>query len=145
MRDANDDLEWRDRFGRHLVIVDQAARREPHGGSPDGQAARKAALLDERTCRLICPIAAAMVGVCLTGIGLLHVATAMHGHQTIADDLLSTDALIFLIATLGSYFALRVQSVTRLHWLERVADGAFIAAMLLLTAACFIITYALSG
>jgi Co/Zn/Cd efflux system component len=102
------------------------------------------AVLDERVCRLICPIAAAMVGVCLTGIGLLRVAFAMHGTGTIADDLLSIDAVLFLLATLTSYFALRVQSNQRLHGLERVADGAFIIAMLLLTVACFVITYALN-
>lgn len=102
-------------------------------------------MLDERTCRLICPVAAAMVGVCLTGIGLLHVTITFRSRQTIADDLLSIDALIFLIATLSSYFALRVQGTARLHWLERIADKTFIAAMLLLTAACFIITYSLSS
>jgi hypothetical protein len=101
--------------------------------------------LDERTCQLICPIAAGMVGVCLTGIGLLHVSIAMHGGRTIADDLLSADALLFLVATLSSYGALRVQSIVRLHWLERIADATFLIAMLLLTAACFIITYALSN
>lgn len=100
--------------------------------------------LDEQTCRLICPIAAAMVGVCLTGIGLLHVATVVRPQSTIADDLLSLDAALFLVAMLASYFALRVQSRIRLHGLERIADGAFIAAMLLLTLACFVITYALS-
>lgn len=100
--------------------------------------------LDERTCRLVCPVAAAMVGVCLTGISLLRVATAVRRQGTIADDLLSIDAVLFLSATLASYFALRVQSHARLHWLERIADRAFIAAMLLLTLACFVITYALS-
>jgi hypothetical protein len=105
---------------------------------------RTRAMLDERTCRLICPIAAAMVGVCLTGISLLRVVVAVRGHDTIADDLLATDAVLFLLATLTSYFALRVQSYVRLQWLERIADGAFIAAMLLLTIACFVITYALS-
>lgn len=52
---------------------------------------------------------------------------------------------LFLVATLASYFALRIQSHNRLHWLERVADAAFIIAMSLLTLACFIITYTLSG
>lgn len=97
--------------------------------------------LDEGTCRLVCPIAAAMVGVCLTGIGLLHVSISMHPRQTIADDLLSLTALLFLMTTLTSYFALRAQAKVRLHWLEQIADVGFIVAMLLLTVACFIITY----
>ena len=109
-----------------------------------GHRPTRVTLLDERICRLICPIASAMVGVCLTGIGILHVSVTMRGHGTVADDLLSADAVLFLIATLTSYFALRVQSHTRLHSLERVADIAFIAAMLLLTADCLVITYALS-
>ena len=104
---------------------------------------RSEAVLDERTCRLICPVAAGMVGVCLTGIGLLHLSMSLGGRQTVADDLLSGDALIFLIATLTSYFALRVQSEVRLYRLERIADASFIVAMLTLTAACFIITYTL--
>lgn len=112
---------------------------------PEREGAEARSRLDEQTCRLICPIASAMVGVCMTGIGVLRVASAMHGRQTIADDLLSIDALTFLLATLSSYFALRVQSHARLHWLERTADAAFILAMVLLTIACFVITYSLGG
>ncbi|WP_294320224.1 hypothetical protein [uncultured Sphingomonas sp.] len=117
---------------------------EPRKSSPSVTHRRRIAL-DERTCRMICPIASAMVGVCLTGIGLLHVTITLRARQTVADDLLSVDALLFLIATLSSYFALRVQGTARLHWPERIADATFILAMLLLTAACFIITYALNG
>lgn len=105
---------------------------------------RNSAQLDERTCRLICPIASAMVGVCLTGIGLLHLAVTMRGKGTFADDLLSANAVLFLIATLTSYFALRGKWRTRPHSLERIADTTFIAAMLLLTADCLVITYALN-
>ncbi|WDS37990.1 hypothetical protein [Pseudoxanthomonas sp.] len=95
--------------------------------------------LDEKICRLICPISAAMVGVCLTGVGLLRVAVAVEHKSTLADDLLSLDAVIFLVATLVSYFALRTQ--VRNHRLEQVADVAFITAMVLLTIACPLITY----
>lgn len=106
---------------------------------------RRRTALDERVCRLICPIAAGMVGVCLTGIGLLHVGL-MHGRRTgLADDMLAIDSLLFLVATLASYVSLRSLSHRRLHAMERIADAAFIVAMLLLTIACFVITYALSA
>ncbi|NIJ35913.1 hypothetical protein FHR22_000562 [Sphingopyxis panaciterrae] len=98
--------------------------------------------LDERTCRLICPIAAAMVGVCLTGIGILQVSVSLARQTTLADDLLAIDALLFLTAMLSSYFALRLDSARRLHRLEQLADTSFIGAMLLMTCACFVITYA---
>lgn len=100
--------------------------------------------LAEGTCRMICTISAAMVGVCLTGVGLLRVSNAVSRTDTWADDLLSADAILFLIATLSAYFALRVDTEVRLHRLERTADVAFIAAMVLLTAACFFITYSVT-
>ncbi|MBW6526607.1 hypothetical protein KZ813_07130 [Sphingomonas sp. RHCKR7] len=103
------------------------------------------AALDERICRLICPIASAMVGVCLTGIGLLHLGIASGRRAGVADDLLAIDSLLFLVATLTSYVALRGASHRRLHLMEQLADACFILAMLLLTAACFVITYALSA
>lgn len=102
----------------------------------------RAKRLDEKICKLICPISAAMVGVCLTGVGLLRVALAVDRKATLADDLLSLDAVIFLVATLVSYFALRTG--TRNHRLEQIADVAFITAMVLLTAACPFITYSIT-
>jgi hypothetical protein len=123
-------------------------QEDPHMPKPshdDEDLEHSRALLDERICRLICPIASGMVGVCMTGIGVLHVAFTVHGRQTLADDLLAVDALTFLLATLSSYFALRALSRSRIHWLERVADGTFILSMVLLTMACFVITYSLGG
>jgi hypothetical protein len=100
--------------------------------------------LDERACRMICPIAAAMVGVCLTAIGILRVVIAMRRANTLADDMLALDAVLFLIATLTSYFALRNGPSKRLHALERVADFTFIVAMSLMTLVALVLTYALA-
>lgn len=97
--------------------------------------------LADGTCRMICTISAAMVGVCLTAVGILRIVISYTRTDTFADDILSVDAIFFLIATLAAYFALRVDSNARLHRLERVADVAFIIAMILLTSVCFLITY----
>ncbi|MFD1786122.1 hypothetical protein ACFSC3_00915 [Sphingomonas floccifaciens] len=110
--------------------------RQHHHRSP-----RRSVMLDERTCAMICPVSAGLVGACMTAIGIIQVLVRRQRIGTIADDLLSFDALLFLAASLSAYFALRVQSQTRLHWLERLADAAFIAAMLLLTVSCFVLTY----
>jgi len=105
---------------------------------------RSAAAIDERTCRMICPIAAGMSGVCLTAIGILRLVIVVGRTSTIADDLLALDATLFLVATLTSYFALRVGTARRLHVMERIADITFIAAMSLMTVVSLMITYAMN-
>lgn len=48
-----------------------------------------------------------MVGVCLTVIGLIRVVITLGRADTLADDLLAGDALLFLVSCLLSYWALR--------------------------------------
>jgi hypothetical protein len=100
--------------------------------------------LEEDICVHIFTVSAAMVGVCLTVIGLIRVVITFGKVDTVTDDLLAADALLFLIACLSSYWALRSRSISRMHRVERVADGAFIVAMILMTAICGFITYAMT-
>jgi hypothetical protein len=100
--------------------------------------------LEEDICVHIFTVSAAMVGVCLTVIGLIRVVVTFGKVDTLADDLLAADALLFLIACLLSYWALRSRSTSRMHRVERVADSAFIVAMILMTAICGFITYAMT-
>jgi hypothetical protein len=86
-----------------------------------------------------------MVGVCLTVIGLVRVVITLGKGDTLADDLLAGDALLFLIACFLSYAALRSRGVRRMHRLERVADAVFILAMILMVAICAFLTYAVSA
>jgi hypothetical protein len=100
--------------------------------------------LEEDICVHIFTVSAAMVGVCLTVIGLIRVVITFGIVDTLADDLLATDASLFLVACLLSYWALRTRSVCRMHRVERLADSAFIIAMILMTAICGFITYAMT-
>ena len=86
-----------------------------------------------------------MVGVCLTVIGLIRVVITLGRIDTIADDLLAADALLFLVACLLSYWALRTRSIRRMHRVERIADSIFITAMILMTAVCGLIAFAISA
>lgn len=86
-----------------------------------------------------------MVGVCLTVIGLVHVVIATSKDNTIADDLLALDALLFLISCLSAYWALRTRSVRRMHRVERFADWTFILAIIFMVFICIFITYAVSA
>src|SRR2546425_9018041 len=89
-------------------------------------------------------VSSAMVGVCLTVIGLIRVVITLGKADTLADDLLASDALLFLTSCLLSYAALRARSFRRMHRIERAADIVFIVAMVAMTAICGFITYSIS-
>src|SRR5215475_9982623 len=89
-------------------------------------------------------VSSAMVGVCLTVIGLIRVVITLGRADTLADDFLAGDALLFLVSCLLSYWALRSRSVRRMHRLARVADGIFILAMIGMVIICALITYNIS-
>ncbi|PZR76543.1 MAG: hypothetical protein DLM52_05935 [Chthoniobacterales bacterium] len=90
-------------------------------------------------------VSSAMVGVCLTVIGLIRVVITLRKADTLADDLLAADAVLFLLATLFSYWALRRRSYRRRPLLEHTADVLFIVALLLMVAICGYITYAVAA
>jgi hypothetical protein len=108
---------------------------------PSSPAADRA--LEADLCIHIFTASAALVGVCLTVIGLIRVVVATLNVDTFADNLLAIDALLFLASCLLSYWALRTRSIRRMYRVERVADAIFIAGLLLMTAVCSIIAYAL--
>ena len=99
--------------------------------------------LEEDICIHIFTVSAAMVGVCLTAIGLIGVVVTMREVSTVVDDLLAGDALLFLLACLLSYWALRTRSIRRLHTLEHIADALFVIGLTLMAAVCALITYAI--
>src|ERR1043166_7714844 len=101
--------------------------------------------LEEDVSIHIFTVSSAMVGVCLTVIGLIRVVITLGKADTIADDLLAGDALLFLISCLLSYSALRSRSVRRMHRLEKIADGIFILAMIGMVIICALITYTISA
>jgi hypothetical protein len=101
--------------------------------------------LEEDICIHIFTVSSAMVGVCLTVIGLVRVVITLGKADTVADDLLAGDALLFLVSCFLSYGAVRSRGLRRMHHLERVADGVFILAMIVMVAICAFLTYAISA
>jgi len=99
--------------------------------------------LEADICIHIFTASAALVGVCLTVIGLIRVVIATMKVDTIADDLLAADALLFLASCLLAYWALRTRSAQRMYRVERAADAIFIVGLLLMTVVCGVITYAI--
>lgn len=86
-------------------------------------------------------VSAGMVGVCLTVIGLIRVVITLGKADTLADNLLAADALLFLAACLLSYGAMRTRRFSRMKFWERSADTAFILAMTLMVSICGFITF----
>ena len=100
--------------------------------------------LEQDICIHIFTVSSAMVGVCLTVIGLIRVVITLGDADTLTDDLLAIDALLFLISCLLSYWALRSRGSNRMHRVERIADGIFILAMIGMVAVCALITYTMT-
>ncbi len=105
---------------------------------------RRETELEKDLCIHIFSVSAGMVGVCLTVIGLLRVVITLRKTDTLADDLLAIDALLFLVACLASYWGLRTRGTRRMHRVERFADVAFILALALMVVVCGFVTYAIA-
>lgn len=101
--------------------------------------------LEEDVAIHIFTVSAAMVGVCLTVIGLLRIVINMNQKDTLADDLLAFDAVLFLLSCILSYWALRTRSTHRMHSVERIADTIFMIALFGMVGICMFITYAISS
>lgn len=101
--------------------------------------------LEKDICIHIFSVSAAMVGVCLTVIGLVRLVISVRKIDTMADDFLALDSLLFLISCLSSYWALRTRNIRRMHRVERFADGVFILALVLMAFICAFITYSIAA
>jgi hypothetical protein len=100
--------------------------------------------LDQDICVHIFTVSSAMVGVCLTVIGLLRIVITIQKVDTLADDLVAANALVFLASTFLSYWALRTRSSKRMHRLERIADSVFLFGLGFMAMICIFVTYAMT-
>ena len=94
---------------------------------------------DEDIAVHIFTVSAAMVGVCLTVIGIIRIVKALHGIDTVSDGIVALDALAFLASCLTAYVALRTRTANRMLRVERVADYIFLAALSLRAVTCALI------
>ncbi|RBP44344.1 hypothetical protein DES53_104163 [Roseimicrobium gellanilyticum] len=98
--------------------------------------------LEEDIAIHIFSVSAAMVGVCITVISIVRVVIRAEGVNTIADDLLAVDALIFLLSCFLSYWALRTRKKNRMHRVERAADIVFLSGLSVMAIVCVLIVWA---
>jgi hypothetical protein len=86
-------------------------------------------------------VSSGLVGVCLTVLGISRVIVRLRAIRSISQDLLAVDALLFLLACLGSYLALRTRGRIQ-AWLARISDWIFLGGLSLMAIVCLMIAYA---
>lgn len=100
--------------------------------------------LEEDISVHIFTVSAAMVGVCLTVIGIMRIVITAQKEDSLADDFLAVDAVLFLISCVLSYWALRTRTARRMHRVEKFADTIFLLALFMMAGICGFITFALT-
>jgi len=86
-------------------------------------------------------VSAALVGVCLTVIGLFVVSHRLTNVKSIGEKLLAIDAVIFLSSCLLSYLSLKMRRRRRQHLLEKIAEEIFFLGLVMMAGICFLIVY----
>ncbi|MFN0053712.1 MAG: hypothetical protein ACKV0T_16145 [Planctomycetales bacterium] len=88
-------------------------------------------------------VSAGMVGVCLTGIGLIQVMTMLKDFTTLCDELLVIDALMFLFSCFVSYWAMHHRLQKHYRRLRLVVDTFLMAGILLMFLVCAMIAWSI--
>jgi hypothetical protein len=85
-------------------------------------------------------VSAAMVGVCLTAVGLVNVIEVLQKWEGWVDDILAVGGLLFSIVTLMSFLGLRTR-VRRWRAYMIFLDVMFCIGILTMVASSFLLTY----
>ena len=86
-------------------------------------------------------VSAAMVGVCLTAVGLVSVIEALNKVEGWVDDLLAIGSLVFSIVTLLSFLGIRTRIRHTFPRYMLVLDVLFCLGIGTMVVASFLLTY----
>ena len=88
-------------------------------------------------------VSAAMVGVCLTVIQLIQMNPAQKAN-TIVDDILAFDSIVFMVACVASFLALKSKRHSRFKKImESTGDGCFLLAISTMVVAITLVVYSI--
>lgn len=99
-------------------------------------------MLEEDISVHIFSASAAMVGVCLTVIGIFQIGK-LKEIGSFSDNLLAIDAVAFLFSCILSYVALRTRTQKRRYRMERIADCIFVGGLCVMAIICCLVAYEL--
>jgi hypothetical protein len=88
-------------------------------------------------------IFAGMVGVCLTAIGILRLVTSQDKVQTVGDDLLAVDSVLFLVCCFLSFWSFKSVDKEFRQRLRVVVDTILLLALVIMACVCCVIAYAI--
>ncbi len=88
-------------------------------------------------------VSAGMVGVCLTAIGLLRLVAAQTKVQTLGDDLLAVDALLFVVCAFLAFWSFKTNGPNTRRRLRLLVDVLFLTGLAAMGAICAVIAYAI--
>ncbi|MGH8596111.1 MAG: hypothetical protein ACREXT_05585 [Gammaproteobacteria bacterium] len=89
-------------------------------------------------------ISAAMVGVCLTAIGILRLLTGQSRIQTIGDEMLAADAVLFVLCCFLSFWSFKTSYDRTRRIVRVIVDSLFMLALSIMVMVCAIIAYAIA-
>ena len=84
----------------------------------------------------ILSVSGAMVGVCLSAIGILGMIKSLRRFDTLCDDLLAADAFLFLSSAILSFLVVRTPLWRRRHPVAVAVDGIFCLALVVMVTVC---------
>jgi hypothetical protein len=88
-------------------------------------------------------ISAGMIGVCLAGIGILALVASQTKIQSLGDEFLAADAVLFVVCCFLSFWSFKTASTPLRRQLRLIVDGVFMIALLIMVAVCGVIAYAI--
>lgn len=100
--------------------------------------------LDDDICVHIFAASAAMVGVCITVIGIFQIVVVLRREDAVGDDLLAINAFLYLTTAILSYWGLRTRKAKRNHLLEQVSDALFLIALAFTTVVAGLIAWTIT-
>lgn len=86
-------------------------------------------------------VSSGMVGVCLTAIGLIGIIKSLNKVEVLVDDMLAVGAVMFMVTSLLSFFAMRTRLSHFWRGMTRTIDILFCLALVLVVAATAMLTW----
>ncbi len=88
-------------------------------------------------------VSAAMVGVCLTAIGIMRLIAAQTSVQSIGDECLALDSVVFVVCASMAFASFKTRNRVLRHRLRLAVDTLFLTGLTAMAGICGIIAYAL--